>query len=374
MEWTMKQTTGWMILRFIIVIIATFALAWALGKIFSYTYPFWIAAFFAWMLMPLTKWLHYKLRLPNGIAALVGLLLTLSIIGGIITGLIFLSIELFNVIAEKGPAWMESTFLQMQNFYNENILPFWERATGAASGIGGQSSVDQGIAQLGSQLGSGLGSVAQTTADALTQLILGIPTLLIVLLFIVLAIYFIGKDWNRYAGKMKLALPPFVIERLKAFYQAMWARVFGYIRAQLILMLVTGVIVLIGLLIMRVEGAYWLAAVVGVAEFLPYLGTGTILIPWGVYLLITGNFGLGLGLLILYTITMIVRQIIEPKVLSSSMNLNPLAVLISLFAGLQMFGAVGLLAGPAILVLFIILWDIGVAKDISRFIRYGFDK
>lgn len=125
---------------------------------------------------------------------------------------------------------------------------------------------------------------------------------------------------------------------------------------------------------MRVEGAYWLAAVVGVAEFLPYLGTGTILIPWGVYLIITGNFGLGLGLLILYTITMIVRQIIEPKVLSSSMNLNPLAVLISLFAGLQMFGAVGLLAGPAILVLFIILWDIGVAKDISRFIRYGFDK
>lgn len=374
MEWTMKQTTGWMILRFVIVVIAAFALAWAIGKIFSYTYPFWIAAFFAWMLMPLTKWLHYKLRLPNGIAALVGLLLTLSIVGGIITGLIFLSIELFNVIAEKGPAWMESTFQQMQNFYNENILPFWERATGAASGIGGQSSVDQGIAQLGSQLGSGLGSVAQTIADALTQLILGIPTLLIVLLFIVLAIYFIGKDWNRYAGKMKLALPPFIIERLKAFYQAMWARVFGYIRAQLILMLVTGVIVLIGLLIMRVEGAYWLAVIVGVAEFLPYLGTGTILIPWGVYLIITGNFGLGLGLLILYTITMIVRQIIEPKVLSSSMNLNPLAVLVSLFAGLQMFGAVGLLAGPAILVLFIILWDIGVAKDISRFIRHGFDR
>lgn len=55
------------------------------------------------------------------------------------------------------------------------------------------------------------------------------------------------------------------------------------------------------------------------------------------------------------------------------MNLNPVAVLISLFAGLQLFGAFGLFLGPVLLVLIVILNDIGFFRTVIRFIRFGFD-
>lgn len=149
-------------------------------------------------------------------------------------------------------------------------------------------------------------------------------------------------------------------------------RLFGFIRAQLILMFVTAVIVFIGLLILGVENSWMLAIVVGIAELLPYLGTGTILIPWFVYLFITGDISGGLGIAILYVIIVIIRQMLEPKILSTNMNLNPVAVLISLFAGLQMFGAFGLFLGPVILVLIVILNDVGFFRSIVQFIRVGF--
>lgn len=107
-------------------------------------------------------------------------------------------------------------------------------------------------------------------------------------------------------------------------------------------MFVTACIVFVGLLIIRVDNAWMLAIVVGIAELLPYLGTGTILIPWFIYLFITGDVSGGFGIAILYIIVVIIRQLLEPKVLSSHMNLNPIAVLISLFAGLRLFGAFGL--------------------------------
>jgi predicted PurR-regulated permease PerM len=59
----------------------------------------------------------------------------------------------------------------------------------------------------------------------------------------------------------------------------------------------------------------------------------------------------------------------EPKVLSSSLGLNPLATLISLFAGLQLFGFMGLFIGPVLLVLFMSLYQANVFEGIWRFIK-----
>lgn len=109
----------------------------------------------------------------------------------------------------------------------------------------------------------------------------------------------------------------------------------GYLRAQFIMISITAFIVLIGLLILGVESAFTYALLIGLVDLLPYLGVGTIMIPWLIYAFATGDMTLGIGLSVLYGIILVARQLIEPKVLASSVGLDPLPTLIAMFAGLE---------------------------------------
>src|SRR5690606_16779502 len=132
----------------------------------------------------------------------------------------------------------------------------------------------------------------------------------------------------------------------------------------------TALVSFIGLWILQVEQSLTIAVILGFIDLLPYFGPGLILIPWSIYSFFTGDLFMGIGLLILYGSTVTVRQIAEPKVLSSSMKLNPLAILVSLFAGLQLFGLIGLIIGPISLVLIISLYDAKVFDGLWEFITH----
>ncbi|WP_100397961.1 sporulation integral membrane protein YtvI [Bacillus sp. FJAT-44742] len=369
----MTKEQGWMIFRFAGSALTIVILIWLISQIFSLTYPFWIAAFITWMLMPLVRILQEKLRFPAGLASLIGLLTGISLIGGVITGITFLIIYGVRNFSEQLPQWFATASINIQQFFNEVVLPFWHQLTGLLDNMNSQErqTLEEGIVQLGAQLGNILGTLGQGLADWLTSVAVALPTLLVVFFFVLLSVFFLGKDWKKITKWVTIKVPESIRMRGLSFGRAMRIRVFGFLKAQFILMTITFIIVLLGLAILDIEHALTIAVVVGVAELLPYLGTGTILIPWFVYLFITGQIGLGITLAILYGIIVIVRQLVEPKVLSSSMNLHPLAVLISLFAGLQLFGAIGLFLGPLLLVIIVILIDIGVVEDIKNFILFG---
>ncbi|WP_096439369.1 sporulation integral membrane protein YtvI [Alteribacter populi] len=370
----MTKQQAFIFFRAVVVAVVLFGTIWLFGHLLRLTYPFLIAAFLVWPLLPLIKLLKTKTRFPNGLAVLTALLIGMTTIAGIFTGLTFLAIYGVQQFTKHAPQWFETAAAHIQDFFNQSILPIWQQVIGIAASLTPeqQQTLQEGITGLGTQAGEILGQLGQALADGLRQLLIAVPSWIIIILFIVLSVYFIGKDW----GKMKTYVHDMfsapVLKKVRLFGKAFRVRVFGFVRAQLILMGLTSVIVLVGLSIIRVDQALTLAIVVGVAEILPYLGSGTILIPWAIYLFITGDFTLGIGVAIVYGVTLVARQSLEPKILSSSMNLHPLSVLISLFAGLQVFGAVGLFLGPFFLVIIVILKDIGVIEDIKQFIVEGF--
>ncbi|WP_026691130.1 sporulation integral membrane protein YtvI [Alteribacter aurantiacus] len=370
----MTREQAYVFLRALIVAIVIAVSLWVLGRILSLTYPFLIAALLVWPLLPLIRVLRERLRFPNGLAVLAALLVGLSTIGGIFTGLVFLLIFGIQQITKYAPEWFMTASIHMQDFFNTTIFPIWEQVIGIIATLTPeqQQALQEGITGLGTQAGELLGQLGQALADTLRQLLIAVPSSMIVIFFILLSVYFIGKDW----GHMKAYLHDFfsapILKKTRLFGRAFRIRVLGFLRAQLILMALTSVIVLIGMTIIQVDQAVTLAIVVGVAEILPYLGSGTILIPWAIYLFIIGDLTLGIGVAVVYGVTLVARQSLEPKILSSSMNLHPLAVLISLFAGLQLFGAFGLFLGPLFLVIIVILKDIGVVKDITDFVKDGF--
>lgn len=133
----------------------------------------------------------------------------------------------------------------------------------------------------------------------------------------------------------------------------------GYFKAQFKIMFVVYVLLVIGFAILNVRFSFLLALIIAFLDFLPFFGTGTALIPWAAYQLIAGDYRMLIGLLILYGVTQLVRQLIQPKLVGDSMGLRPLPTLALLFIGYKVGSVLGMIFAVPIGMIIINLYKAG---------------
>lgn len=121
---------------------------------------------------------------------------------------------------------------------------------------------------------------------------------------------------------------------------------FVCIRSYALIMSITFVELAVGLTLIGVKNSVLIAFVIAVFDILPVLGTGGIMIPWMVITAVMGNPRLAIGLLVVYLVITVIRNIIEPKIVGSQIGLHPVVTLVSMFAGAQLFGVLGLFGFP----------------------------
>lgn len=137
-------------------------------------------------------------------------------------------------------------------------------------------------------------------------------------------------------------------------------------KAYALIMLVTFTEVFIGLTILKMIGLFnssyiaVIAVVTAIVDVIPVLGTGTIVLPWAAYSFITGNIGMGIGLLVLYATVTVIRQIVEPKLVAGQLGLPPFVTLIAMYLGLKIIGVLGVFILPIIAIMLKLLNDEGI--------------
>ena len=367
----MNHPTIQIIFRILLVLLLTVIGLFLLYHFLRLTYPFLIAALFSFLINPIIRLLEKYVRFPRPIAVLTGILLLIGIVGGLMTTLVKVTVDGILYLTEYIPSQIEMISSNMQNYFNEYILPLWDQGIGLLDLLepSQQQAMREGIQIVGGDIAALLGNFGQGIASGITSFVSALPITFTVIIFSILAIYFISKDSKTYAAMYKNKLPIAFRKKTMNVLLDLKEKIVGFLKSQLILMILTTIVSLIGLLVLGVNQAITIAIILGMLDLLPYFGPGLILIPWSIYSIFTGDIFIGVGLLILYASTVIARQLAEPKVLSSSMKLNPLAILVSLFAGLQLFGFIGLAIGPISLVLLISLYDAKVFDGLWRFIK-----
>lgn len=126
-----------------------------------------------------------------------------------------------------------------------------------------------------------------------------------------------------------------------------------YIKAELCIMLTITGIVVIGMLLVPVEHPFLYAVITGFMDALPFIGTGLVLFPFMIWFVLEHNY-LAAGIILgIYIICVIARELLEPKLISSSMKISAVGVLVSIFAGLKIYGLMGVLLGPLTFVILI---------------------
>ncbi|NLL52064.1 MAG: sporulation integral membrane protein YtvI, partial [Peptococcaceae bacterium] len=126
----------------------------------------------------------------------------------------------------------------------------------------------------------------------------------------------------------------------------------GFIRAQLLLVALTMLITTVGLLLIGNEYAFTIGILTGLLDLVPIIGPAIIFIPWGLVLLFTGAVVPAIKILLIYAVTTVVRRIVEPKILADNIGIHPLPTLVSMYAGLSLFGAWGLILGPTAIIVY----------------------
>lgn len=311
--------------------------------------PFVLAYLLAWMLQPLIRFasthlhLHRHLAAGLSVVAAVGLVGTAAFLGvrKLVQELIGLASSLAQGIRQLPDmlSLLNDRLMQLLSFLPDQFLDTLQSISAPLL-----SSLTK--LEVPSSLSSGAFELATGTAKA-------VPNALIFCVVFLVSSYFIAADKQRIDHTI-LSLLPTKIKRVAGDTRRhVIATLLRYVRAQLVLMSITFLELFVGFLVLGLDYALAAALLVAVIDALPILGTGTVLIPWGLYSLIMGDYRLGIGCLALYGIILVVRQILEPKIVGDSIGLHPLITLMSMYIGLKLLGFAGMVLGPvAVLLLF----------------------
>ncbi len=193
-----------------------------------------------------------------------------------------------------------------------------------------------------------------------------VPTVILGLLITIISTCFITSDYDRLVGFFKRQLPEDKRTALTSGKRILLGSLKNLSKAYLTIMAITFGEMFVGLGFMKLIGIVntkyiiFVSIITAIVDIFPILGTGTILIPWAVYCLVTGKIAMAIGLIILYLIILVIRQIIEPKLVASNLGLPPVMTLAGMYIGLKIFGVLGIFLVPLIIIMIKLLNDEGV--------------
>ncbi len=330
-----------------LLIIAAVALACYIAvQLFPFCWPFVLALVFASLMEPVARLLRKAFKRFKA-ARSIATLLCMLLLYGLITILFFTitdklvreCISLARTLPDLARAFVNQLTVWVTALYEDYayLLPadFIERVSGMLTSM---------VSNVASWAANITGWIASFTISTVSSL----PMIILSVLFTIMATFYFSYDKERIAGFFRSQFPSQVVKDFRLIKGGVFTAIFGQVRAQIFISFVLMLIIIAGLVIMHKPYALLLGVLIGVADVLPVIGAGLFLNTWAIGALIIGDYYTALGLFIIYLVTVTVRQIIEPRIVGKQLGLYPLVTMMSMFAGFQIMGTLGLIAGPLV--------------------------
>ena len=318
--------------------------------------PFVIALGTAVLLEPAVGWCRRRLQLRRSFAAAA---LTTAVLGVALAVLGWGAARLWREAAgwletlpealEALPALVERGEARYEGFLRScprEVRTWLEDSLAALS--------REGVSMAGELSGRAIGWASAAAA--------GLPRAALFLFTTVLACYLTSMTYPEVTAFLRRQLPSRWHRALHAGAACFRSTFWKWLKAESLLCFVTFLMLLLGFWYMGLEYALLAAVLVGLVDALPVLGAGTVLLPWGLYHILLDNVSRGIGLLALYAAILLVRSLLEPKVMAAQAGLPPLTALAAMYLGFSLFGVGGMLLLPMLLLFFKQLQDSGVFR------------
>ena len=329
--------------------------------------PFVIGWFIAYLAYPLVGWMESRVKIKKKLGSALIIILVIAIVAGLgYLGIVKLIREIQMALTnapdlyqdlEAGLREIGARFQGVYKMLPENIQSGW-------------NSLIQNMDEKAGSVIAGIGNLA---VEATGNVVKRIPGILVSVIVALVSAYFFTAQREEIIQWSKKVAPKAIEARMSIVMYNLKYAVGGYFKAQFKIMVVVGLILLCGFLILGVDYAFLLAILIAFLDLLPFFGTGTALIPWAVYKFFVMDIKTAVALLIIYGITQLVRQIIQPKLVGDSIGLSPLLTLLLLYAGYRVGGLLGMIVAVPIGMIILNLYKAGafdyILDDVKILIR-----
>ena len=334
-------------------LVGTILFVWIGLELLLYFMPFVIGWFIAYIVSPVVNWLERRLKIVKKLSSALVIILVLA---AVVLLLYWAGSNLFREVA--------ALFDDMPLLYRElsaGLRSIGESLDGVFRMLpqGVQEGWHTFVENLGQSAGELIQNLSAPTVIAAGNFAKQIPSILIAVLVTVISAYFFVAEREEVITWAKRVAPDPLVKRMSMVISNLKYAVGGYFKAQFKIMAVVFVILLAGFDIMRLHFAFLLALLIAFLDFLPFFGTGTALIPWAVYHLLSGNYRMVVTLLILYAVTQLVHQLIQPKLVGDSIGLKPLLTLVLLYIGYRLGSVLGMILAVPVGMIIINLYKAG---------------
>ena len=332
-------------------------------RLLRFFMPFVVGWILALLANPLVRFLERRVKLVRRHGSMLIIIAALAIVIGLFYGaslLVYREMGSFladapeiyqSVIAEIGDALQNGR--KLAEYFPQNLQPPLLAFSDNLDGLFGKL----------------VSRAAEPTVQIAGHVAKSIPNLLVNMVIIILSSYLFLADRESIMRWLKEHLPAFVFRYIEYMKRDAKGLIGGYFLAQFRIMCVVALILAAGFLVLGVRYGVLLAFLTAILDFLPIFGTGTVLFPWAVVKLFAGEYAYATGLILLYILTQVVRQIIQPKIVGESMGLPPLMTLFLLYLGFKLRGLTGMILAVPVGLVFINFYKYGAFDSMIRNFR-----
>ena len=351
------------IMELLVILAGALLLIFVLPKAIVFLWPFVAGWIISMMAHPVIEYLEKKVKLPKKFGSAI---LIAAVITGIIVVLYF---------AVRGIALQVIGFIQYAPDIRHEIM---------RQGMIFQKKIEQFLSILppsfGKQFDQWSGSIgdlfkkaASSAGDYGVAHAGGVTSGLLGLVVMLFAAYMFSLEREKLIAWYEKCIPGFVKHKINVFMKNSVGVLVSYCLAQLKIMIVIIAILWIGFFIAGIGHSFIYSVLVGIVDIFPILGTGTVIIPWAIFKLITGDIKTAVILLIIYAICLVLKQVLQPKMMGDSMGISALTTIFLIYVGLK-FGGLGGMLLALILGMFVInLYRLGVFDRKIAFFKRRFE-
>ena len=310
----------------------------------GYVMPFLLAFLFTWLMEPLLRFFQRRLRMPRKAGAIVLILILVAALGGIITAI---------VLRLRGENW-DQVWNTFQSTYQQLAQDMQRWLSYLPQGV------QDVILSLSDRLLAWLRDMAYNLVPGTTSAVRGLSSFVLAFVFFLLAWFFTAADYPNLRWHLHEKTPKSVRHVGRQAKTAFAAAFGGYVKAEVLVSLGVMVILMVGFLLLKQPYGILLAVLLGIMDFIPIIGSGTVMVPWSIILMAIGNWERGIAMLAVWGVICVFRRVIEPKFVGDQTGLHPLVALLAIYVGLKIGSLLGMILAPVLVLMVRNLWQAGM--------------
>lgn len=341
---------------------------WLVPKALVFFAPFVIGWIIALIAAPAVRFFEEKLKIKRKAGSAVVIVAVIAIVVFLIYFLGTKLVEQMVGLVEALPelwAGAEGDF----NDIAKNFDVIYERLP-----VDLQESITGVFHDIGAYMGDLVSSISAPTITAVSNLAKSVPSVLIGIIMALLSSYFFVAEHDTVGAWLRDHMPASIQAKYFMLKKGLFQAVGGYFKAQLKIEVWMYVLLVVGLLVLKVKYTPLIALGIAFLDFLPFFGTGTVMVPWAIIKFLSSDYKMAIGLLIIWGVGQLARQLIQPKIVGDSVGMAPLPTLFLLFIGYKVGSVVGMILAVPLGLVIVTMYQEGAfntTRDSVRIIVAG---